>query len=735
MKEVEKIDEQKLIDDQKQLEKKIRESQGLKTTGLIDGIAGAYPDDLIEEFSSSELYMDVHGEIANDDCLIFNTFSKGESTFVQPIVGEMSLEDVIDTANYKKYKSKMIEAADKIDQMVDDNYIGDDEASNTARDYLRATSSKLLRRSASGYNNNYLTYKNPLGNSGESLAPALGMLPEEGHLQNNINKYQRVFPLHQIVIDSEEQLQTFADYYKDKEKAGGKLSLEKEKEYRQKLYDQTVMIYEQYSKAMDYLTDKDNCRKLHEDNMIDKKNDPFHLHPKSARGTSPIHTGLIGMKTGLENGWAIDDIGMLSAFYNILFNEKTAATCNRSLTIDKFVEKPQAEYSTPEKKEYMGELENHWKKIQDTKLTSPKDRKELLDGTERLIRKGIDNGYIKIKENPPVQYFQQSMKQRKVRDIISAKNHEKLFYPKEENVITENRGRIDLILGVFNSKRTDIGLSNENEGHKNARLALEGLKKFNKDNPIPKKPTGDNVSKEINQKYKDDYLDYAEKYLAKLETVQHYSKKYQESRKGASSSGGKKRLQGAVEADRYANREKANLLETLKEAKLVKEDCTLDDLRSQLAMRKMNSKYALISNANAMPVTDREKRKFKDYAADIMVGRLIMVKDSKGYKTAQTTGTEVLKANIMKDKDFNRLFNSYLKDRNMNPAKFAAEMVGEGSVDRMKTINSSINKSEQKMTREKEQKAKEIADKKAAKKAADEKRAKKAAEAKAAQRK
>ena len=719
MKEIDVQDLNVKIKEQQEFEKKVGESIGRNTTGLLDGMVGVFPRKLQEKFTSTEIYDDLHGglgvEVNGQEALIDRTFVNSDDDYIIPTGDGKRVEKVLDRNNLAAYKKKMVTAADMIDKMADTSITDNDEASLTAKEFIKTTSSKLLRRAATGCNNPYIGLKNPLGFGGESIIPTIGMSIEGNKLQNNIKKYQHKFPIHQMLIDSENQLQTFSDYWKEKEKAGGVLSSAKEKAYRQMLYDQTVVIAAQYNKVINFVTKKENCEALHNDEVIDKKNDPWHIHPKSIRGTSPFNTGLTATKVGLENGWAVDDIGMLAAFYDVYYKIDNRTKNNGHLEFDKFVEYDKPDYGTTdpvkaaEKKAYIEKLGNHWKKIENTKLTSKEDRKKLLDESEELIQEGIKNKYLTKVDNgmdvplPEVKYYLQTAKQRPLRDKLIESGKEPGFYAGKDNIITENRSRIDLIMRDLNAKRTDLRLSNENEDHKNVRLALEDLKKFNK------KPVPDNNAD------KEKLSDYAEEYLAKLDAVQHYSKIYQKARSGASSSGGKKRLSGAVEADRYAEREKQALLERFKEAGLARPEETIDDLRSSLAIRKMNKRINKINSINKMPETEKGKNNLKSFTADILVGRLIMVKGSNGYKVAGSMGTEVIKDKIMKDKDFNNLFNSYIKEGKMTPQNYTKELMGDGVVNRLKEINAKLKKTSKEMTAEE-------AKKKAAKQAADNKK-------------
>jgi hypothetical protein len=694
------INNDQLIKDQQEYEKKLKESILDDGTGFTQSISGMLDEKLTEDFTTSKPYNVVHGEMFSKQYYPDLVFSDSDLKYYNGI-NDKKIQDVIDYNNFKHYKKQMGVAADMMDKIINDNVINQDEVNQTTKEFLKSCSSKPLYRAQKGYNSYYVGYKNPLGTGNTSLLACFVTNIEDDKLQKNIKKYQSKFPAHQMIIDSENQLQTLADYWEEKDKAKGKLKPEREKEYRQKLYDQTLIISAEYSKSMKFLEKKENCVALHNDEVIDKKNDPWHLHPKAARGTKPFLSGLTAMKTGLENGWAIDDIGMLAAFYGIICGEKIKASCNGGITFDEFKEYPEPNYGSKEKKEYIEKLEKHWKKIEETKLSSIKDRQKLLDDADELIREGIKEKYLtevqngKVVPNGYTQYYIQTYKQRPVRDLEISKGNDPGFYAGKDNVITDNRTRINLFAADLNAPRTDFRFSDENEEHKNIRIAVEKLQGFKEKKPAPK----DDADKDV-------ILQHAAEYLGKLDAVQYYSKIYRDIKKNkANTLAGKKRLNGAVEASKYAIVEKQELMDHLKELGVIRADETLEGFRRKVALQKMSNAYNEIANMQEMPGTPAEKKALMDKTADIMVARMIGSAESSGFKAVNSMGTEILKNQILNDKTFKKMVNDCLKDNTMTPQKFANEMMNDGAINRLKTINSNLKKVETNMNAEEAKKA------------------------------
>ena len=188
--------------------------------------------------------------------------------------------------------------------------------------------------------------------------------------------------------------------------------------------------------------------------------------------------------------------------------------------------------------------------------------------------------------------------------------------------------------------------------------------------------------------------------------MQYYSKIYRDIKKNkANTLAGKKRLNGAVEASKYAIVEKQELIDHLKELGVIRADETLEGFRRKVALQKMSNAYNEIANMQEMPGTPAEKKALMDKTADIMVARMIGSADSSGFKAVNSMGTEILKNQILNDKTFKKMVNDCLKDNTMTPKKFANEMMNDRAIDRLRTINSSLKKVETNMKSEEAKKA------------------------------
>ena len=85
-----------------------------------------------------------------------------------------------------------------------------------------------------------------------------------------------------------------------------------------------------------------------------------------------------------------------------------------------------------------------------------------------------------------------------------------------------------------------------------------------------------------------------------------------------------------------------------------------------------------------------------------MVGKLIESK--AGEKVFNEMGAEMMKSEILKDSDFQKLMTNYGKDRYMNPAKLAQELRGDGVIRQLKSINNQMKKTSEKLDKKAAQK-------------------------------
>lgn len=638
-----------------------------------------------DAYQDSDIYRDLdefdkqgNGEALNDKAFV--PYNDADRKLEVPMGVPQRIEVVQDKAVYKKVKENYIKNADFIDKKMNE-YYKDDEIGKEIKAFIKARISDRLRRNANGRSNLVLVNKTPLGNGINCVTDAVWVEHENDFLRNNIKKWQDRFPVFKLAVEGERQLQTLADYYDEKEKAGGTLSPEKEKEYRQKLYDQTVMMLPMMNKVFASVENKKIHDELQKDKVI--MDDQFCIHPAAQRGAKTLCASLNAYKTGLENGWALDDIPMMAAFNLIVLGMDVKVTVGLTLKLDGYEKKKPIAYASEQEKEYFDKMRKLSEEMKTKAIKSAKDRDYFINKMISLIDEGIENRMLFSdgKTMQEVRYFKQLQNRQLERSINIGMGREPAYY--NEPVIVSPDRKIATFMSDLTAARTDKWWSKESTVHENLRKAAEALQTFIKDNPAP-----------ANDADKKTVVEYSAKYLAKLDAVQHYSKLYQEARTGASTQGGKERLRGAKDIFSFASREKLDIMEKLKGVTKAYSD--IKDFRKAVVVDRMSSATQKLAAMNAMPITPAAKKKIIDMAADIMVGRFA-ASNTVGGKVFNDMGFDVMKSSIVNGSEFKRMMDTYMKDETMTPKKMAEELTGDGIMRRFKSSEKSIKEFEGKL--------------------------------------
>ena len=85
-----------------------------------------------------------------------------------------------------------------------------------------------------------------------------------------------------------------------------------------------------------------------------------------------------------------------------------------------------------------------------------------------------------------------------------------------------------------------------------------------------------------------------------------------------------------------------------------------------------------------------------------MVGKLIESK--AGEKVFNEMGAEMMKSEILKDGDFQKLMKNYYKDKYMTPQKLVEELKGDGVNRQLKSINKQMKKTSEQLDKKAAQK-------------------------------
>ncbi len=687
----------------------------MDVTGATNAYITMFPDKKkVTNFVNTRLYEDITLQTNNlrDMRLLDKAFTPYKEDF-KSINGE-DIKCFVPNQNGKSYIKKNLsnleEAAKKIEGTIDEMVKENDEVGLKIKEYLKTVSSQKLYNASKGYSEDTMSYKIPLTTGINCISACLINDYSDDKLRRNISKWQYDFPVYDMVIESGKMNKTILDYLQESEKKP--LTEERENEYRQKLYDHIITIRPLFNKVMSSVENPELHDALKADGITDKTNDPFHIHPISVRGSSGYDVCLEAYQIGLENGWPIRDITFLASFNKIIQDAKHSATTNRAMDMNKLEKYAEDDlrYKSPEHKAYIEQMAAYFEKIKNTKINTKEQRDELINGIYEFIDDGVKKNYI---DNNTRKYFVQCAKVRN-NAIASIGGPEKDPGVASKVEVGEER-KIALMTADLNAKRTDMWFGSENDEHKNLRLSVENLQKFYREN---KKPA-DNASMEEKVKYN-------QAYLGKLDAVQHYSKIYQESRKGASTLGGQQRLRGSQDFDAFVSKEKYEMARNMisPDAKNVPEERInekLQEIRRNAANDKLVAAYNNITSLNAMPTDAQGKRQLINDTADILVGRISSSANDTWKKAIGGMGIDVFRNEVINSKEFKNVMKKCLTDKTMTPEKLMENLTDDKILNSVREIGDKLNKKAQeidkkeKMKKDAEKKRRDAAAKKVAK--------------------
>ncbi|SNU04493.1 hypothetical protein SAMN06297422_10135 [Lachnospiraceae bacterium] len=589
---------------------------------------------------------------------------------------------VIDEEAYKEYQEVLDDAADQMEKIIVD-HTPDDMTGQKARNVLNVLAPDVLRNIKKGYSDEALSYKTPLGMCIGTFTACVNAQMYDDILVNNINKHKDDFPIYDVIIEGGRLKKSAIDYYEAKEKAGGTLSVEEEKKHRQAIYENVIAMKPYYDTVVKKLEEPGFDEVAFKDRLIDPGNKAFHLHPSTHRGSAVTQASLDAYKMGLENGWPLDDIALISAFYSTALSLKYNAEGNGGMSQEEYKAYDPPQYGSPEKEKAAKKMLSFYEGLKNKPIKSLEDRKTILNEMSDIFYSSAEKGFLnsnnkKNKLDATAEYFKQLDVQRIERELKIVAGKEQAFF---EPVKPGNDIKFNEIYDRLNTTRTDKWASNESKYHSNLQHAIDELKQFRENHKAPKKDAG----KEAVDKY------YSE-YLAKLDKVQHYAKIYVDKRKGASTEGGKQRLKGAADMSAFTDSEKKRIQRELEALDLSYRGKNIDQIRVGFVGNQMMNSAVELANMQNMPNTVESIEKVTSLAADIMIGRIVSNGKAKsGSKVLEDIGADMMKQEIMKSSDFKKMMNGYIKDKTMTPEKLVNELSGDGAVRKIKGFSSTVN--------------------------------------------
>ena len=573
------------------------------------------------------------------------------------------LEKVKNGAAFKKYKDSLSEYCDMVDDYIDDNVTAD-EAGRTTAEFLKANVTKQLRRAIKGYTPGYLASKSPLYTTAGSLAAAC-LEMNLFTVEDKIREHNKDFPVYDMSIESDKQMDTLVEYMEEKEK--GKLTPEKTEAYRKEMYTQTLQVLN-YINTIDNKVNNpaDNAR--YKEAGITSSNQPFHMSTYANRGLGKAKYTQEAYKAGLENGWDLDDIGVLATF-NMLVNEThNAYKHNSTDKMEKFQKYDPPRYKSPEQKAYLDKMSALFEEIKTTPLQSAKDRDKYLTIMNSMVKTAVKKEYI-AQDETLLSYFDDVLASSRRRDAQIKKGNEKAFHTPQIKEKLTTAQHIDNMMIDFNSKRTDFYFGGESDRHARVRVAVDELKGMLPNKPNPKVDKGN-------------YIRYMDEYINKLDEVRHYSRRYQLKRSNADTEAGKDRLRGASKLEGFAKDELNKAIEEIRKIPGYEDSKNMDDFRLRSGHQKALDASDQLVKLSSLPKDKETKAAMTDLIADIVVFKLASSENEANRRLYNDMGFNEYKKRVTGSSEFkNYIKNIYKQD--MSPKDIVTDLTTEKVVSMM----------------------------------------------------
>ncbi|MCR5282426.1 MAG: hypothetical protein K6E18_03580 [Lachnospiraceae bacterium] len=582
-------------------------------------------------------------------------------------------------ANQKHLKTLKADLKNYLEQ-VDDTLTtqfydpNDEAASELTMGFLKANGLGSFNRMLNGHTNTYLAMHTPMVDAVGGLTGTINA-KFDSNLPKRLIKNESYYPIISVINKAEEHLQTLSDYWMEKD-AGDK-SFDKVRigQYRQKLYAQANEMLPLIDK-MSGAAKNMECRDLIKDSKLHSSGneDPFHNALEADRGALQLKCTLQAHMAGLENGWDINDLGILAAFH--FANTSARNKCKKLNITHDFSAYESADHS-PEYKEgqeqYLNDLDTYWTHLQKSPVTDARDRQEKLNRMKAMIDKGYEKGFI---ENAQKDYFQQMYDNSLARSKKIADKKEPACYdgknPSPSNMIAGNE--IDMRMFKFDAKRSIIFFGRESDEHEKLRTAVQQLRQIEKDN-------AENMNIQIDKS----------EYLRKLDEVLYYSKLYQKEKKDPHTPAGKKRLEGAKKFEAYAKQQRRALMDEINgEKDPEKERTTLEQYRIDNAKSIAQKATNELNDMDIIP-QGAGKKAFLENCADILVSKFAAAEPGPLRDGFLTKGANILKKDLLNSKEFNRMMSTYMRS-GMSPADIANDLGGDNGMAALKKFSEKIKK-------------------------------------------
>ena len=650
-------------------------------------------------YEMDEIYSGVVEEVA-DTPYAANAFNMDDNRavevdFVDGFGSTDRLYPVKSRKNYEIYNKKASQLADEMEADID-TLEYEDEAGLKEKEFLKAYIVRPIKRAVSGYPDSYLVGKLPLIVGTRAIGACIESRIDGGkvgtlNLHEKIAAYGDKYPIYDICINTENAVQSFADYYEDKK--NGELSENAINNYRQSIYSDMLKLIDNYDKLVNTIINPEEKENIRNNGLLASGNDPSHLHPLASRGCTAGIQSADAYKAGIENGWPLEDLGTLASYAILAFQTRRDAeyVTNTSLNGVKKKDNPYANKN--DLKEFLTGMDEIYKRIKTTPIKSADQRKQLLEEMNNKVQEGYKKGYF---VNESYRYFRGVYEESRSRDKQIEKGKETAFssYNVKKNMSEVDKINYNSI--SFNSKRSSLLLGRESDEHKRLRESCEAYKKL-VDKSL-NEPLDKSLDKSLDKPLdKFGYDAQTENFIERLEvldemqfTAHNYIRA--KTKAGVSSSAGKRRLRGAKQNEKFAIEAKRNLMKEMREKGYDFPGDTFESLRQEVSEAKAQIAIEKISRLDRFPNDKEEIKSLKDAVADVMMAKYATSKNEAIHRVYNRKGARIMKQELLKSSEFNDMVSKYMKQKNMTPALMAEELKNNAAMAKMKKMNESINK-------------------------------------------
>ncbi|MBO4336538.1 MAG: hypothetical protein J5842_00505, partial [Lachnospiraceae bacterium] len=634
----------------------------LKTSPIINQEI----DNMEEESMIRKAFSDESGDILQGDRIVWPTESKN----MVPVRDKRAAADLV------KSLGKFMEEADSVlfSQFYDEN---DEAASELTLGFIKAATLGPMNRMINGHTRTFIALHTPLVDAVSAIIASVDSR-FDASLPKRLKANEEFYPLVSIINKSERCIQTLSDYWKEKEDAAGKMPPARKQQFRQSIYDQAKRLLPLIDTMSEASKDEAKRAKITDSRLhVSGNEDPFVNALEASRGALQLKSTLQAYEAALKNGWDIDDVGPLATFNFMRLSAKNACKyTNECLTLKAFnANKDKEPVYREGEKDFIDKMDEVYERLSGKCFENAKERTDCFEEMKKIVADGVKDGFI---DSAKAEYFDQAMKCVDARSKMIEKGKEPVSHPNSvSDEMAANYNELDMQMYKFGKKRSIIFFGRESDEHKKLRIAVEELESLELRRKNP-----ENLQKPSD-----------EEYLQKLDEVLYRSKLYQKEKekKGTpGTSAGKKRLEGAKKYEEFAKQSRKEIADKLNAGKPDQEKLSVKQLRIKIAKQKADTAKTEIGKMERIPDGDG-KRRFMEYAADILVGGFAASQSESLQNGFLIKGANVLKKELLASKEFNRMISSFIRE-NKAINEVVDELSGDVGINKLRSLNEKVRR-------------------------------------------